>query len=411
MKCVPTEPIPPASAGGDFSPFFWRDGAFHLLDQTLLPEREVWVRCTRPEEVADAIRRLAVRGAPAIGVAAAYGLALGTLGMAAVREPARLTRRFDEVSALLGATRPTAVNLRWALERGRRVFERARLAGAQGAGTEGGAAEAGVEQGAAGVEQGAVGAPAAGTDEGAGGSPAAVAQALLAWARELHARDIATNRRIGRHGAPLFSPGARVLTHCNTGALATAGYGTALGVIQSAWSERRLGMVWVDETRPLLQGARLTAWELRRLGIPFRLVTDSSAGTLMAQGLVDRIVVGADRIAANGDTANKIGTYPLAVLAQRHRVPFYVAAPLSTIDLATPDGGAIPIEERAPGEVTEVFGRRIAPDETAALNFAFDVTPHELITAIVTEEGVLAAPYGESIAAAFARQPAEEPGM
>jgi methylthioribose-1-phosphate isomerase len=397
MKCVPTEPIPPAPAGGDFSPFFWRDGAFHLLDQTLLPEREVWVRCARPEEVADAIRRLAVRGAPAIGVAAAYGLALG---MSAVREPAQLARRFGEVSALLGATRPTAVNLRWALERGRRVFERAHLEGAQGAGAE-----------EAGVEQEAVGAPAAGTDEGAGGSPAAVAQALLAWARELHAQDIATNRRIGRHGAPLFSPGARVLTHCNTGALATAGYGTALGVIQSAWSERRLGMVWVDETRPLLQGARLTAWELRRLGIPFRLVTDSSAGTLMAQGLVDRIVVGADRIAANGDTANKIGTYPLAVLAQRHRVPFYVAAPLSTIDLATPDGGAIPIEERAPGEVTEVFGRRIAPDETAALNFAFDVTPHELITAIVTEEGVLAAPYGESIAAAFARQPAGESGM
>jgi methylthioribose-1-phosphate isomerase len=345
-------------AGEEFSPFFWRDGAFHLLDQTLLPEREAWLRCERPEEVADAIRRLAVRGAPAIGVAAAYGLALG---MSSVRNPEELAPRFAQVSALLGATRPTAVNLRWALERGRGVFERS-----------------------------------------AGGGPAAVAQALLAWARELHAEDIATNRRIGRNGAALFAPGARVLTHCNAGALATAGYGTALGVIQSAWIGKRLEMVWVDETRPLLQGARLTAWELRRLGIPFRLVTDSSAGTLMAQGLVDRIVVGADRIAANGDTANKIGTYTVAVLAARHRVPFYVAAPLSTIDLATADGSAIPIEERKSGEVTEVFGRRIAPAETSALNFAFDVTPHDLITAIITEVGVLEPPYSESIAGAFA---------
>jgi methylthioribose-1-phosphate isomerase len=368
MKCVATEADRQARADEEISPFFWRDGAFHLLDQTLLPEREVWMRCERPEEVAEAIRRLAVRGAPAIGVAAAYGLALG---MSQVREPARLAERFAEVSALLGGTRPTAVNLRWALERGRAVFARA-------------------------------------APEGAHAEPAAVAQALLAWARELHAQDVETNRLIGRHGAPLFSHGARVLTHCNTGALATAGYGTALGVIQSAWREQRLGMVWVDETRPLLQGARLTAWELRRLGIPFRLVTDSSAGTLMAQGLVDRIVVGADRIAANGDTANKIGTYPVAVLAERHRVPFYVAAPLSTIDLATADGSAIPIEERAPGEVTGVFGRRIAPDETEAVNFAFDVTPHELITAIVTEVGVLAPPYGESIARAFAARP--EPG-
>src|SRR5436309_117671 len=185
------------------------------------------------------------------------------------------------------------------------------------------------------------------------------------------------------------------------GALATAGYGTALGVIHSAWGGGKVGMVWVDETRPLLQGARLTAWELKRLGIPFRLVTDSSAGTLMAQGLVDRIVVGADRIAANGDTANKIGTYTVAVLAHRHGVPFYVAAPLSTIDRATPDGAAIPIEQRDAAEVTEVFGTRIAPEETAAVNFAFDVTPAELITAIVTEVGALAPPYAESIAAAF----------
>jgi methylthioribose-1-phosphate isomerase len=346
-----TETPPP------FSPIRWEDDHLRLLDQTLLPVEEVWLDCEEPEQVADAIRRLAVRGAPAIGVAAAYGLVLGMRGAA----PGRLAERFAEVAELLGRTRPTAVNLRWALERGREVFERSE-------------------------------------------NPSEITRELLAWADAVHAEDIRVNRRIGEHGAALFAPGSRVLTHCNTGALATAGYGTALGIIQSAWGDGRVGMVWVDETRPLLQGARLTAWELKRLGIPFRLVTDSSAGTLMAQGLVDRIVVGADRIAANGDTANKIGTYTVAVLAHRHGVPFYVAAPLSTIDRATPNGAAIPIEERLAGEVTEVFGRRIAPDETQAVNFAFDVTPGELITAIVTEVGVLKPPYTESIAAAFSKQ-------
>jgi methylthioribose-1-phosphate isomerase len=372
-----------------FSPIKWRDGSLLLLDQTLLPDQEVWLDCRTPEQVADAIRRLAVRGAPAIGVAAAYGLALGlapgetaSLGSdqvaalgsseaagsprAATDIAADLGARFTAVAALLEATRPTAVNLRWAIQRGRRIFEQSAAAG-----------------------------------------PAAVAAALLAWAHQLAADDVRINRRIGNHGAALFSPGARVLTHCNTGALATAGYGTALGVIQSAWRLGSLAMVWVDETRPLLQGARLTAWELRGLGIPFRLVTDSSAGTLMAQGLVDRIVVGADRIAANGDTANKIGTYPLAVLAARHQVPFYVAAPLSTIDRATPDGTAIPIEQRRADEVTGVFGTRIAPHDTEAVNFAFDVTPHELITAIITEAGVLAPPYARSIEAAFAGEEGE----
>jgi methylthioribose-1-phosphate isomerase len=330
-----------------FTPIRWHQDTLQLLDQTRLPVEETWLDCETPEQVADAIRRLAVRGAPAIGVAAAYGLVLGST-------------RFDEVSQLLGSTRPTAVNLRWALDRGREVYERNR-------------------------------------DRG----PEAVRQALLDWAHELHAEDVRVNRRIGEHGAELFAPGTRVLTHCNTGALATAGHGTALGVIQSAWEGGRVGMVWVDETRPLLQGARLTAWELKRLNIPFRLVTDSSAGTLMAQGLVDRIVVGADRIAANGDTANKIGTYTVAVLAHRHGIPFYVAAPLSTIDRNTPNGAAIPIEERQGSEVTEVFGTRVAPDDTQAMNFAFDVTPAELITAIVTEVGVLKPPYQESIAAAF----------
>jgi methylthioribose-1-phosphate isomerase len=340
-----------------FSPMRWEGPGLRLLEQTRLPVEEVWIDCETPEQVADAIRRLAVRGAPAIGVVAAYGL---VLGMRTVQDPARSAARFEEVSRLLGSTRPTAVNLRWALDQGRRVYE-------------------------ANASQG----------------PEAVTAALLDWARELHAEDIRINYRIGEHGAKLFGAGSRVLTHCNTGALATAGYGTALGVITSAWREGKVGQVWVDETRPLLQGARLTAWELKKLGIPFRLVTDNSAGTLMAQGLVDRIVVGADRIAANGDTANKIGTYTVAVLAHRHKVPFYVAAPLSTIDRATPTGADIPIEERREEEVTQVFGTRVAPEDTPALNFAFDVTPAELITAIITEAGVLEPPYERSIAGAF----------
>jgi len=343
-----------------FSPIRWEEDHLRLLDQTRLPETEAWLDCEEPEQVADAIRRLAVRGAPAIGVAAGYGL---VLGVQTAREGQDLAARFAEVSELLRKTRPTAVNLQWALERGREVFERSAAGGREEA-----------------------------------------ARALLAWADALHAEDIRVNRKMGEHGAALFAPGSRVLTHCNAGPLATAGYGTALGVIQSAWAGGKVGMVWVDETRPLLQGARLTAWELKQLGIPFRLVTDSSAGPLMARGMVDRIVVGADRIAANGDTANKIGTYTVAVLAHRHGVPFYVAAPLSTIDRATPDGAAIPIEERQAGEVTDVFGRRIAPEGTEALNYAFDVTPNDLITAIITEAGVLKPPYAESIAAAFARQ-------
>lgn len=351
---------PAAQAVSDaepFSPLRWDDGALLLLDQTLLPAAEVWLRCTEPAQVADAIRRLAVRGAPAIGVAAAFGLTLGVRGAS----PGELARRFEETAALLAATRPTAVNLRWALGQGRQVFAAAAPAG-----------------------------------------PEEAFAALLAWSLRLHAADIAANRCMGEHGAALFAAGDRVLTHCNTGSLATAGYGTALGVIQSSFRRGRVGLVWVDETRPLLQGARLTAWELKRLGIPFRLVTDSSAGTLLAQGLVERVIVGADRIAANGDTANKIGTYPLAVLAHRHHVPFYVAAPLSTIDPETASGAGIPIEERAPGEVTRLLGTAIAPEESEAVNFAFDVTPAELITAIVTEVGVLEPPYEETIARALA---------
>jgi methylthioribose-1-phosphate isomerase len=343
-----------------FSPMRWQGDSLGLLDQTKLPAEEVWLDCRTPEEVAAAIYRLSVRGAPAIGVAAAYGLALG-VRTSEDEDPETLRQSFESAYRVLHESRPTAVNLFWALERGRKVFEGA-LAD----------------------------------------DPATTGDALLAWARELHRRDVETNRRIGEHGARLFAEGDRVLTHCNAGALATAGYGTAIGVIHSSFDQGKVGMVWVDETRPLLQGARLTAWELKKLGVPFRVVTDNSAGALLSRGHVDRIVVGADRIAANGDAANKIGTYTVAVLAQRHGVPFYVAAPLSTIDPNTPTGDDIPIEERDAGEVTDVFGTRIAPDGVEALNLAFDVTPAELITGIITEVGVLEPPYGESIAKALA---------
>lgn len=340
-----------------FSPIAWRDGTLFLLDQTLLPGEETWLRCDTPEKVAAAIRRLSVRGAPAIGVAAGFGLVVGLGGIA---DPAALGPRFDHVAALLAATRPTAVNLSWALARGRAVFEAHRAEG-----------------------------------------PAPVRRALLDWAQALHARDILTNRRIGAHGLERFATGDRVLTHCNAGGLATAGFGTAVGVITAGHRAGRIAQVWVDETRPLLQGARLTAWELERLHIPYRLVTDSSVGALMARGLVDRVVVGADRIARNGDTANKIGTYTVAVLSERHNVPFYVAAPRSTIDRATLTGAEIPIEERQAEEITEVFGTRIAPAGTRATNFAFDITPAALITGIITEVGVLEPPFERSIAGAF----------
>jgi methylthioribose-1-phosphate isomerase len=306
---------------GTVEPFRFEDGALMVLDQRALPGEEHWLRCETVDQVADCIRTLAVRGAPAIGIAAAYALAL-----AGDR---------DAAAELLLSTRPTAVNLAWALEQCR------------------------------------------GADD------------PLEVARRLHREQHEADRRLAELGAELFGEGTRALTHCNTGALATGGYGTAFGVLHAAWERGRLAEVWVDETRPLLQGARLTTWELRQAGIPHRVVADSAAGSLMAQGRVDRVVVGADRIAANGDVANKVGTYPLAVLAGRHGVPFYVAAPLSTIDAATPDGASIPIEERDPAEV-------LAGGD--AFNPAFDVTPAELVTAIVTEAGVLEPPYTESIA-------------
>jgi methylthioribose-1-phosphate isomerase len=308
-------------------PLRFEDRALLVLDQRALPGEERWVRCESPAQVADCIRTLAVRGAPAIGIAAAYGMAL------AGDEPA-------PAAELLRSARPTAVNLAWAVDQ---VL--------------------------------------------ASGDP-------LECARRLHREQEAADRRLAALGAERFQPGDRALTHCNAGPLATAGYGTAGGVLRAAWEQGRLEWVWVDETRPLNQGARLTTWELERDGIPYRLVTDSSAGTLMARGLVDRIVVGADRIAANGDVANKVGSYPLAVLAARHGVPFYVAAPVSTIDPRTADGGAIPIEERDPSELAA---------GVPAVNFAFDVTPAELVTAIVTEAGVLEPPYEEAIAGVAGR--------
>ena len=338
------------------SPVRFDDGALKLLDQTRLPAEERWLECRTAEDVADAIRRLAVRGAPAIGLAAAYGLALGVRA----GDGGAPLERFERAAALLGSTRPTAVNLQWAIARARKVAESR-------------------------------------ADEGT----EVTADALLELAGRLVDEQREADRRIGELGAALIEAGDRVLTHCNTGPLATGGGGTAGGVIATAWEDGRLGQVWVGETRPLLQGSRLTAWELGRAAIPFRLVTDASVGILMARGLVDRVVVGADRIAANGDVANKIGTYPIAVLAARHGVPFYVAAPRSTIDPDTPTGAEIAIEERDPREVTRVGGSAVAPAGAAAVNFAFDVTPAELVTAIVTEAGVLRPPYETSIAEAF----------
>jgi methylthioribose-1-phosphate isomerase len=348
------------------SPIRFDDSALKLLDQTRLPAEESWLECRTAGDVADAIRRLAVRGAPAIGLAAAYGLVLATrsgdggpTGSAGGAEPP--LERFERAAGLLAATRPTAVNLGWAIERAREVAR-------------------------------------ANADGGAD----AMAGALLELANGLAADQREADRRMAELGAALLEPGDRVLTHCNTGPLATGGAGTAGGVIAAAWQAGRLAHVWVDETRPLLQGARLTAWELARAEIPFRLVTDASAGTLMARGLVDRIVVGADRIARNGDVANKIGTYTLAVLAARHGLPFYVAAPVSTIDPNTPTGDEIVVEERDPDEVTHLGERAIAPAGAPAANFAFDVTPAELVTAIVTEAGVLRPPYEDAIARVLA---------
>jgi len=333
----------------------WRGRSVVMIDQRKLPLQETYVRCRTYIQVAQAIERMVVRGAPAIGIAAAYGLALGVMALSA--ETGRsLDKDFERIHGRLERTRPTARNLFWALERMKAVYERTRPHGL-----------------------------------------GAIRTALLEEAKAIEREDAETNRAIGGHGQALLRDGWTVLTHCNAGALATAEYGTALGVIRAAVADGKRIRVYADETRPFLQGARLTVWELDRDGIPVVLITDSMAGWFMRRGEVDAVLVGADRIARNGDTANKIGTYTLAVLAKENGLPFYVAAPTSTVDLSLADGGGIPIEERNPDEVREVGGRPITVRNAEVRNPAFDVTPAACITAIITERGVCRPPYEKSL--------------
>jgi methylthioribose-1-phosphate isomerase len=337
------------------------DDAVIMIDQRKLPAQEIYVRCRTAAEVAKAIRTMVIRGAPAIGVAAAMGIALGIRKSTATGTQ-KLAAEFYRICETMAATRPTAVNLFWAIERMKRAFA--------------GAAEAGAS-----VEQ--------------------IQDRLDREAAAIHDEDVASCRAMGAWGAAVVPAEAKILTHCNAGALATAGYGTALGVIRGAVEAGKHVSVFADETRPFLQGARLTAWELVRDGIDTTVITDNMAGALMRQGGVNFVVVGADRIAANGDTANKIGTYSVAVLAREHGIPFYVAAPLSTIDLATPDGSRIPIEERSAKEVTHVGPTQLAATGSRIWNPAFDVTPNQFISGIITEKGIFRAPYQESLRAAF----------
>ena len=350
----------------------WTSDGVRMLDQRLLPTEEKYLILRSYEEVADAIRKMVVRGAPAIGVSAAMGLALGA-SQSVGSSVADLAFDFKHMCKIMGATRPTAVNLFWAIERMRGVMAKAR--------TE----KLGVEQ---------------------------AKQRLVDEALAIFAEDIELNRALGRFGADLIADGATVLTHCNAGALATAGdYGTALGVIRAAIDAGKRVAVIADETRPFLQGSRLTAWELAQDNIPVTLITDNMAGHVMKQGKVDCVVVGADRIAANGDAANKIGTYMVAVLAKQHNIPFYVAAPISTIDLAVATGDEIPIEERDAREVTHVRDQQLAPDGINVHNFAFDVTPNELIAAIITDRGVARAPYTDSLKKLAAPRSAQAPAQ
>jgi methylthioribose-1-phosphate isomerase len=339
----------------------WQGDVIVMVDQRKLPGQEIYVRCRTAQEVARAIRTMVSRGAPAIGVSAAMGIALGMR-----RSTAKGTRQFavdfQKICDMMAATRPTAVNLFWAIDRMKRTFAE----GAQ-----------------------------------AGESSDELADRLEREARMIHDEDVASCRAMGGFGADVVPDGARVLTHCNAGALATAGYGSALGVIRAAVEQGKRIAVFADETRPFLQGARLTAWELVRDGINTTVITESMAGPLMRAGEIDLVVVGADRIAANGDTANKIGTYTVAVLAHEHKVPFYVAAPLSTIDLATPDGDAIPIEERDRREISHIGSSRLIPEGAHIRNPAFDITPHRYIAGIITEKGIFRPPFSETLKRAF----------
>lgn len=336
----------------------WTKEGVRMLDQRLLPTEEKYLTLRSYEEVADAIKKMVVRGAPAIGVSAAMGLALGA-GQSVGTSVADLEYDFDFMCEVMGATRPTAVNLFWAIERMRAALAKAKSETAD-------------------VEE--------------------IKEKLTDEALAIFQEDIESNRALGRFGGELIPDGATVLTHCNAGALATAGdYGTALGVVRGAIDAGKRVAVIADETRPFLQGSRLTAWELAKDNIPVTVITDNMAGHVMKQGKVDCVVVGADRVAANGDTANKIGTYMVAVLAKQHNIPFYVAAPISTIDLAIPGGDDIPIEERSSREVTHVRDQQLAPDGVGVHNFAFDVTPNELIAAIITDRGVARPPYVETL--------------
>ena len=333
----------------------WTDNGVRFLDQTKLPTEEIYVNCTTYQEVADVIRNMVVRGAPAIGVAAGMGVALGVKNSTA-ENVAELKHDLDQICDVIGKTRPTAVNLFWAIRRMQQKFETLR--------------EQPVRQ---------------------------IKQAIIEEAVRMHAEDIAINQAMGKHGAALMPASGGVLTHCNAGALATAGYGTALGVIRAAVEAGKKIQVYADETRPFLQGARLTAWELVKDGIPTTVISDNMSGAMMRQGKIGAVIVGADRIAANGDVANKIGTYTVAVLAKEHGIPFYVAAPISTVDLETPDGSKIPIEQRSAAEVTHFAGKLVTPEGVSIENPAFDVTPAKYVTAIVTERGIARAPYQESL--------------
>ena len=329
----------------------------YIIDQTLLPNEEKVIPLRTAEEMYDAIRTLKVRGAPAIGIAAAYAVCLAAMEFRD-QTPEDFRASMDQARRDLAASRPTAVNLFWSLDRMRLTLS-------------------------------------------AAGCSAEAIPILTREAEAIHREDIAMNRKIGRYGAELVPPGARILTHCNAGAIATGGYGTALGVVRAAHAKGNVEMVYCDETRPLLQGARLTAWELVKDGIPATLITDNMAASLMAQGKIDLVLLGCDRMAANGDFANKIGTYGVAVLAHYHGIPFYSVLPSSTIDLSIPDGSHIPIEQREASEVTHFAGVRTAPEGVGVYNPAFDVTPHRLLTGIITEKGVIHPPFAEQLAERF----------
>jgi methylthioribose-1-phosphate isomerase len=333
----------------------WTEQGVRFIDQTKLPTEETYVTCKTYEQVADVIRTMVVRGAPAIGVAAAMGIALG-IDNSKAETVGELKRDLDQICEVIGKTRPTAVNLFWAIRRMQEKFERTRIR-----------------------------------------PVAQIKRELVEESKRMHAEDIAANQAMGRHGATLMPNSGGVLTHCNAGALATAGYGTALGVIRAAVEQGKKIHVYADETRPFLQGSRLTAWELMKDGIPTTVIADNMAGAMMKQGKIGAIVVGADRIAANGDVANKIGTYSVAVLAKENGIPFYVAAPISTVDMACPTGDQIPIEQRNVREVSHIAGKQMTPDGVSIENPAFDVTPGKYISAIITERGLAREPYTESL--------------